>query len=410
MAHNQTPMPAHKKALICDLVSRAGGGLSYLHNIGSAFDDGARTQYEYTFLCHPAARPHTAALARYADVQFAPSGIPHGGARAYRWRKEHLRQLLSGYDTDIVLIMNECPVRLPVPTLLFLRNALYFARSQPAMRGKYPIKQWLRCTYLRRVSLRSMANADMLVTSSKSFAQLIAEDTRGPGVPTALAPFGTNAPTVAHTARDYERCSTLLCLQYNFYKGHETAIAAMAPLVAQHPRLQLLITDNLDRHPLPQARRAAAALRRMNLQRRVDCLGPVPHAEMSSVFARSDIFVFPSLIESFGQGLLEAMANGMPCVVADIPVFRELAGDCVLYHRPGDPDDLAARVSALLADKELRCSLGKRAQERAKAFTWPEHVAALERAFDSCLQRVSRSPGPAGGSVDLREERRASAQ
>jgi len=285
--------------------------------------------------------------------------------------------------------MNECPIRLEWPTVLFLRNALYFARSQEVMHGRYPAKQWVRCTYLRMQSLRSINNADVVVTASRSFSDMIRHDTRNRSLPISIAPFGTNLSTVCRARRPYERCRTLLCLQYNFYKEHEAAIRALAVLRERFPQVQMTVSDDLAGHRLPQARAAAAIIDELEIREAVRCVGTIPHSQMADAYAQSDIFLFPSLLESFGHGLLEAMANGMPCVVTDIPVFREIAGDTVLYHPPRDSHVLAAQVARLIDDRGLRESLGKRAQKRAKTYTWHTHIAALENAFDSCIRQYA---------------------
>jgi glycosyltransferase involved in cell wall biosynthesis len=381
-----------KTALICDLVSRAGGGLSYLHNIGSALD--GSSEYEYVFLCHPAAREATAELARKVRVEYAPEQIarPLSGLL---WRRRHLRELVEPVDPDVVLLMNECPTRLPYPTLLFLRNALNFVAHDPLVRARLSISKALRRRYLRGRTLADIGRADMLVTSSVAFKEQVRADPMVPSRPVAVAPFGTNRTIVANGARDHGRCSTLLCLQYNYYKDHESAIRALAILRRRLPTLRLVVTDDLAAHWLPEGRYAARLVKEVGQEAAVTCTGIIPHRDMAGIYASCDIFVFPSLVESFGHGLLEAMGNAMPCVVSDIPVFRELAGDAALYHKPGDPEDLARQISRLVADRVLREELGVRAKRRAAKFTWAAHVRALETAFAACAE-AHRSAGGHG--------------
>jgi glycosyltransferase involved in cell wall biosynthesis len=60
--------------------------------------------------------------------------------------------------------------------------------------------------------------------------------------------------------------------------------------------------------------------------------------------------VFPSLLETFGHPLLEAMVARTPIVVSDIPAFRDVAGDTAVYFDPRDPKALARAVDSLLSD------------------------------------------------------------
>ena len=71
-------------------------------------------------------------------------------------------------------------------------------------------------------------------------------------------------------------------------------------------------------------------------------LGRVPYEEILGYYRGALALVFPSLIETFGHPLLEAMLAGTPILAADIASFREVAGDAALYFPPQDPVQLAA--------------------------------------------------------------------
>jgi len=71
----------------------------------------------------------------------------------------------------------------------------------------------------------------------------------------------------------------------------------------------------------------------------------------------ANIFVQPTFgPEGFSMVTLEAMSYGLPCVVSDIPVNREIGanGDCVLMFRCGSVDDLRIQLRRLLEDRDLR--------------------------------------------------------
>ena len=108
----------------------------------------------------------------------------------------------------------------------------------------------------------------------------------------------------------------------------------------------------------------------MNLERRCVDLGVVPERHLRALYAGAEAFLYPSFKEGFGLPLLEAMAVGTPVVASDIPVFREIAGDSVLYADPHDPADWAARVASVLQHPSATARRVAAARKVAADATW----------------------------------------
>jgi glycosyltransferase-like protein len=101
-------------------------------------------------------------------------------------------------------------------------------------------------------------------------------------------------------------------------------------------------------------------------------LGPVGHDDLASLVAAADVFVFPSAKEGFGLAALEAMAAGVPVVLSDLPVFREVFAGAARFG--GTPAELAAEIrDAMLRPDPARIAAG---HELAVRHTWK---AAAER-------------------------------
>jgi glycosyltransferase-like protein len=101
-------------------------------------------------------------------------------------------------------------------------------------------------------------------------------------------------------------------------------------------------------------------------------LGPVDDAELPSLVAAAEVFAFPSIKEGFGLAPMEALAAGVPLVVSDLPVLREVFRDAATYA--AGPGALAGEIrAALLGVDEKRRSRGR---EVAAGYTWSAAAAA----------------------------------
>ena len=134
--------------------------------------------------------------------------------------------------------------------------------------------------------------------------------------------------------------------------------------------------------------------------------GPLEGTELATAYASSDVFLFPSDTETFGNVTLEAMASGLPTVCAnasgsDLLVLDSKTG----YLAP--PRDTAAfleSVNRLISDHQLRKALGRAARGRAMAFEWTNIMGHLAGYYQEIWQGF---PGKHGETLATsRSERR----
>ena len=94
--------------------------------------------------------------------------------------------------------------------------------------------------------------------------------------------------------------------------------------------------------------------------------------DLSRAYASSDVFLFPSETETFGNVTLEAMSSGLPCVVADATGSRSLVESGIngFLAPPRDTQAFADRVSQIVNDHSLWEEMGRAAREKAIAYSW----------------------------------------
>jgi glycosyltransferase involved in cell wall biosynthesis len=114
--------------------------------------------------------------------------------------------------------------------------------------------------------------------------------------------------------------------------------------------------------------------------------GYVPDSELDKLFRRASIFAFPSLDEGFGMPVLEAMARGLPVVTSNRSALPEVAGDAAVLVDPQDPDALAAAISELIENGELRAELSRKGLERSRLYTWQRAAEATWSVYCELLR------------------------
>ena len=112
----------------------------------------------------------------------------------------------------------------------------------------------------------------------------------------------------------------------------------------------------------------------------------LPQPKVAERVRQADLLVLPSLTESFGMPLAEAMASGLPVVASRAGGMPELVDHEVtgLLVDSADPTALAAAISRLLADPDLRGAMGRQGRQRAvELFSWDQVAKSAIAAYGS---------------------------
>jgi glycosyltransferase involved in cell wall biosynthesis len=116
---------------------------------------------------------------------------------------------------------------------------------------------------------------------------------------------------------------------------------------------------------------------------RVLLTGRLSAGDLDALYRGADAFCYPSLYEGFGLPVLEAMARGVPTVVADSSSLPEVAGDAALRANPRSVRALAEALERILSDRDEATRLAEAGRERAALFSWAQTARMTIRVYES---------------------------
>lgn len=116
-------------------------------------------------------------------------------------------------------------------------------------------------------------------------------------------------------------------------------------------------------------------------------VGPKPHSQLVEYYNAADVFVMPSLIDSFGMAIYEAMACELPVIVTENcgAEIRDNVDGFVIPIR--DARALREKLTLLCENKELRKEMGRNAREYVKNYTWEKYRQRLVNVLTDIYKR-----------------------
>jgi len=105
----------------------------------------------------------------------------------------------------------------------------------------------------------------------------------------------------------------------------------------------------------------------------------ISDVDLPALYSGATACINPSFYEGFGLTILEAMACGAPVLASDIPVFREVYEDAVLYFDPHNPANMAKVIRNFVGEKSLSENLRERGLQLSKKYTWETSAQETEK-------------------------------
>ncbi|MGK0234659.1 MAG: glycosyltransferase involved in cell wall biosynthesis [Psychroserpens sp.] len=98
--------------------------------------------------------------------------------------------------------------------------------------------------------------------------------------------------------------------------------------------------------------------------------GYVINTDLPAIYAQCDVFLYPSLRESFGIPMLEAMSCGVPVITSNTSSMPEIAADAAHIINPLLPEEITSGLIEILNNDAYSKSLCDKGIKRSKQFSW----------------------------------------
>jgi glycosyltransferase involved in cell wall biosynthesis len=380
------------KIVINAASAKIGGAVSYLRNLLQHLPPPESGYRFFVFLT-----ADTAKLSADVRGNIKICALPSKDASGWRrlwWEQVTLRRFLRRENIDALFsTANFAVFHCPVRQILLVRNALYFSKMYRQMfLGKHGLRHRLAFALRRWMILQSVRSADVLMTPTQAMLDDLRQFVEVGPQKALVNPYGVvpvnssllgDQKVIPESPPAAQRVVRLIYVSlYSEHKNLSTLLRAMPLLNSNRPG-KFLLTTTVD----PAWDGAAwtvtykedmALARQSDVAPLVEFLGPLSRQRALELYPAADLFVFPSLCESFGFPMVEAMTYGVPIVASDTAANREVCGDAAVYFKPLGAEDLAQQVTSLVEDGALMGKLAAVGRERAATlFRWDTHVQRI---------------------------------
>jgi glycogen(starch) synthase len=300
--------------------------------------------------------------------------------------------LVHGHDWLVADAADALARSAGVPYLTTI-HATEYGRHQGWV-GKHPQ------SYIHRIETRMAKRADGVITCSHYMRGHVADvfgvdEARVDVIPNGIDPddlvaVDDLAALRARFAAPAERL-VLLIGRLVYEKGFQVALDALPAVIERLPDVRFIVAGS-GTHEAELKKQA----RKLGLIEHGTFLGWIGDDLLHSLYRIADLCVVPSLYEPFGIVALEAMASGVPCIVADTGGLREIVPnfEVGLRFRGGSPRHLATMMETVLTDADLRDRLVTEASEHVLRFDWADVARQTRDVYGRLTAGVVRPLTP----------------
>jgi glycosyltransferase involved in cell wall biosynthesis len=338
-----------------ELVGRPTGVGRYLRELLTAWAD-LPTAADHEFvLC----APEPIDLAPYRRLRASCLTSPGSGTL---WEQRVLPGLVTSAKVDVLFSpAYTCPLWCTVPIVLVIHDVSFAAHPE-----WFPWREGLRRRTLTRLGAR---RATRVITESEFSKR---EIVRLLGIPSQRIDVIYLGASALHQARngDPPRSPLVLYVGSLFTRRHiPELIEGFQRLTTRMPEARLeIVGDNRTTPRIDPDELIAAS----GISGRARWRSYLPDGDLASLYGAASAFAFLSHYEGFGLTPLEAMGAGIPVVVLDTPIAREIYGPAAVYLERPEPGPIADALERLLAPSDERTRCIDNGMKQVQRYSWRE--------------------------------------
>ena len=268
------------------------------------------------------------------------------------------------------------PLRMSCPFVVAIYDLSYFAHPEWFRWREGLRRRWITRAAAKRAA-RVVTISDFSSSELQQYLGLRADqiDIAPPGAPRDAT---SDVPPVAARPRLVLYAGSIFAR-----RGVSELIDGFADVARAVPDARLvLVGENRATPPIDPLQLATAA----GIGSRVEWRRYAPDHELLALYEQARVFAFLSEYEGFAMTPMEAIARGVPVVLRDTPIAREVYADgaaCVGRDRTA----LAATLTRLLTDDRAHADLLARGRRRLGAFSWSRSAAIVRQTLERAAAR-----------------------
>lgn len=301
------------------------------------------------------------------------------------WEQFALPHAVAQIKPDLLhCTSNTAPVRCPVPLVLTLHDIIFLEKRQSASKSLYQEMGW---HYRRLVVPRILPKCRKIITVSHFECNRIREALQLPINQITAVYNGYNPHFMPQAAQPEITRKYVNEDEYLFFLGNtdpkkntpKVLKAYQLYLKQSERKLPLLIADLKEEF-------IDSILKEQHIEeikKKLYFPGYIPNTDLPALYNGAFAFLYPSLRESFGIPMLEAMACGTPVIAGNTSAMPEVAGEGALLANPFAAEEITDCLLRLEKDKELYETQRTYGLERVKQFSWRKSAEALLEIYTS---------------------------
>ncbi len=278
---------------------------------------------------------------------------------------------------------NTAPIRSKVPVVVTLHDIIYMEKYSLFSKGFTPYQKFGNM-YRRWVVPKVVRNARMIITVSEFEKKRIADffgigDDRLKAVYNGVSPHFKpvdNTEQLGHIREKYK-----LPEKFFFFFGNTDpkkntpgVLRALSLFLKQSPEKIPLVMIDFDREALAAM---ITSIGDQDLHNYIRLTGYIPNRDLPAIYSLCSVFLYPSLRESFGIPMLEAMSCGAPVITSNTSSMPEVGGNAALFIDPFKPEQIAQAMQQILDDQVLKDRLVRDGFTNAARFSWRKMAYAV---------------------------------